>query len=61
MRHPLLTVKELAQHCQVPEATIYAWRYRGVGPRSVRVGKYVRYRQEDVDRWLESQSSGVAT
>jgi predicted DNA-binding transcriptional regulator AlpA len=60
VRQPLLSVQDLALQCQVPEKTIYAWRYRGVGPRSIRVGRYVRYRQEDVDRWIESQSSEVA-
>lgn len=45
-----------AEYLDVPEATLTAWRYRGVGPKYSRVGKHVRYRKPDVDAWLESQS-----
>jgi excisionase family DNA binding protein len=49
----LLSVKDLAEILQVPPKTIYAWRYHGKGPRAVPVGKYVRFRAEDVAAWLE--------
>lgn len=48
----LLTVDELAFFLGVPVKTIYQWRYKGTGPIGVRVGRHVRYRQVDVDRWL---------
>jgi excisionase family DNA binding protein len=51
----LLTVRELAELLQVPEKTIYSWRYRGEGPRGVMVGRHLRYRQQDVVAWLETR------
>jgi excisionase family DNA binding protein len=51
---PLLTPEELSERLRVPVATLYAWRYRGDGPRAVKVGRHLRYRAEDVERWLAS-------
>lgn len=55
----LLTVEDLADLLQVPTKTIYTWRYRGVGPPAVAVGRYLRFRAEDVTAWLEVRSSGA--
>lgn len=52
----LWTVEETAAHLQVPLRTLYAWRTRGIGPRGIRVGRYVRYRREDVEAWLDEQA-----
>jgi excisionase family DNA binding protein len=52
----LLTVQEVADLLQVPPKTIYAWRYRGLGPTAVPVGKYLRFRPEDVAAWLEARA-----
>jgi excisionase family DNA binding protein len=51
----LLTVQELADLLQVPPKTMYTWRYKGDGPRSVMVGRHLRYRPQDVAAWLEAQ------
>lgn len=52
---PLLTPTDLAEYLGVPLKTLYQWRYRGVGPPAVRVGRYLRYRRADVEVWLEKQ------
>lgn len=52
----LLTVQELAELLQVPDKTIYSWRYKGEGPRGVRVGRHLRYRPPDVAAWLETKT-----
>ncbi len=49
----LLTVEEVAEWLGVPVGTIYAWRYRSTGPASYKVGRHVRFRRGDVERWLE--------
>ena len=49
----LITTQELAAYLDVPTATIYSWRYRGVGPAGFRVGKHVRFRLVDVQRWID--------
>lgn len=50
----LMTIDEVASYMQVPVKTLYDWRYRACGPRGMRVGRHVRYRRDEVDRWLES-------
>jgi len=51
----LIGIDELAEYLEVPKATIYRWRNRGVGPPGFRVGKHVRFRWIDVERWIENQ------
>ena len=48
----LLTVEQLAEFLDLPVRTLYTWRYRGEGPVGFRVGKHIRYRWSDVDRWV---------
>jgi len=50
----LLTLEEVAGYLQVPVKTLYDWRHRGLGPQGLRVGRYVRYRQADLDAWLDT-------
>jgi excisionase family DNA binding protein len=52
---PLLTIQDLAAYLDLPVATLYAWRYRGQGPSGFRVGRHIRYRQSDVDQWINDQ------
>ncbi|WP_410576619.1 helix-turn-helix transcriptional regulator [Amycolatopsis sp. lyj-108] len=49
----LLTAREVAQYCGVPLKTVYGWNTAGTGPKYYRVGKHVRYRASEVDKWLE--------
>ena len=54
----LLTVGELADLLQIPPKTIYTWRYKGIGPPAVPIGRYLRFRAEDVAVWLEDRAEG---
>lgn len=49
------TPETLAQRFDVPLRTVYSWRSTGKGPRGFRVGKFVRYRLEDVQAWEQEQ------
>lgn len=51
----LLSVAELADYLGVPIATVYRWRYQRQGPLGYRIGRHVRFRSSDVQRWLERQ------
>jgi excisionase family DNA binding protein len=53
MTEQLLDTSAIASWLDVPELTVKAWRARGGGPRFVKVGRHVRYRRADVERWLE--------
>lgn len=54
---PLWSVAEAASYLGVPEWTLRKWISQNTGPRSYRVGRYRKYKREDVDRWLEGQAS----
>jgi excisionase family DNA binding protein len=47
--------RELAERLGVPLRTVYAWRYRGEGPIGTKIGRHVRYRDRDVESWLQRQ------
>ncbi len=50
----LLTTKEAARELRLTKATLEAWRCRGGGPAFVKFGRAVRYRREDLDKFLIS-------
>lgn len=51
----LLTPPDVARYLGVPIGTLANWRYQGRGPASLRVGRHVRYRIEDLATWVEAQ------
>ena len=51
-----ISPEDLAELLGIPIRTVYAWRSRGVGPRSYRIGKHVRFKLKDVDEWLEERA-----
>ncbi len=51
----LLTVKDLAEYLEVPVATVYVWRHRRQGPPGFRVGRHLRFRWSDVERWIDER------
>lgn len=52
-------IEDVSAYLGVPVGTLYRWRTRGYGPPGRRIGKYVRYKPDDVERWFESQAEGV--
>ncbi|GAB3705975.1 hypothetical protein GCM10027598_07780 [Amycolatopsis oliviviridis] len=52
--NPLWTVDDVAAYLKVPVKTLYDWRTRDYGPKGKRVGKYLRYKAEEVIAWFES-------
>ena len=59
----MLTLDEAAALVRTPVATLRYWRHMGIGPRSFRVGRAVRYWRADVVAWLHEQTihSGVGS
>lgn len=56
MRDRLLTIDEVSEWLATPKQTIYGWRYKGIGPPAIRVGRTLRYRASDIERWLDDQT-----
>ena len=52
---PLWTIDEVAAYLGIPKQTIYRWRAAGTGPPSHRIGRHVRYRRDEVERWVRRQ------
>lgn len=54
----LMEPQEVADYLLVPVATLAQWRYLGEGPPFLKIGRFVRYRWPEVERWLSSRSRG---
>ena len=48
-----LRVDEAARYVGMSAASLYCYRSRRVGPRSLKVGGRVLYRRADLDEWIE--------
>jgi predicted DNA-binding transcriptional regulator AlpA len=51
----LWTAEEVSLFLGVPVATLYRWRYLGIGPKAGRVGRHLRYLPDDVISWFRKQ------
>jgi len=58
VRSHLWTAVETAEFLRVPLATVYRWAQRGEGPQAYKVGKYLRYRVDEVQTWVHQQTAG---
>lgn len=53
----LLQPDALAEFLQISTKTLSNWRSLRVGPAFIRLqGGVIRYRQEDVDAWIDDQA-----
>ena len=52
----LLSVDELAAYLGVPKKTVCGW-WRQWGLRGYRVGRYLRFRERQVEEWLQSREA----
>lgn len=53
-----MTIEDVARLLSVSAKTVQDWRYRGVGPPAVKVGRAVRFDAEDVERWIAARREG---
>jgi excisionase family DNA binding protein len=56
-RPAYMTAAEVAEHYRLPLQTIYGWRYKGTGPKAVKLGRHLRYRRSDVEKWADEQAA----
>ena len=58
MRNPtdLLTTEEAARYLRLSPRTLERYRVTGEGPRFLKIGRRVLYRQSDLDEWLKNKS-----
>lgn len=53
-KEKLIDDGELAAVLNIPVRTLRNFRYRGGGPKFVKIGASVRYLMSDVDAWLNA-------
>ena len=51
-----LSPEDLARREGVPLQTVYGWNKTRTGPRFMKIGRHVRYRLADVERWEDSRA-----
>lgn len=53
----LYSIREVSDRLGgIPLGTLYNWRSRGIGPRAIKVGRHLRFREADVAEWLQEQT-----
>lgn len=57
MSDELLTVAEAARWAKVSESYLNKARLTGDGPRFVRLGRSIRYRQSDLEAWVQASAA----
>lgn len=50
----ILSDAQVAERLGVSLFTVRAWRYRGMGPRFLKMGRAVRYRSQDVEAFKQT-------
>jgi excisionase family DNA binding protein len=55
----LLTTREVAEQLGVTRETILRWTRRGVLPAFRLPGGAIRYRQTELDAWIETHATGA--
>lgn len=53
MTRNLKSPEQLAESLNIRVTTLAEWRSKGIGPVFHKVGRAVRYTEEDVDAWLQ--------
>ena len=52
---PLFTQREAAELLRLSERSLERYRLTGTGPRFVKAGHSVRYREADLEAWVASR------
>jgi predicted DNA-binding transcriptional regulator AlpA len=59
IREKLLSTKELAEYLGITEWTLAHYRMDGTGPEYIKLGHVVRYKINDVEKWLEAKKNEI--
>jgi predicted DNA-binding transcriptional regulator AlpA len=57
MQETYLNPREAAEYIRSSPSTLANLRLTGGGPQYVRLGRAIRYRQRDLDTWLDASTS----
>ena len=51
------TAEEVEQEFGVTRKTLYRWRQFGLGPRAIRVGRWLRYPADEIEKWVAERAA----
>ena len=51
----------LAERLGISRSTLQSWRYAGRGPRYLKIGRLIRYRNADIETFLRASACGDAS
>jgi predicted DNA-binding transcriptional regulator AlpA len=54
----LIDEPALAARLGISRSTLQSWRYSGRGPRFIKLGRMIRYRNADIDAYLRANTRG---
>lgn len=54
-RTVILTTRQAAKYLGLSMSTLNKWRCYGFGPKYLKLGRAVRYRLDELDRYLEAR------
>jgi len=55
----LITEKDAAKYLKFSRVTMWRWRQRGGGPPWVKIGRSIRYLEDDLKIWIADQCGKV--
>ncbi|AKJ72633.1 excisionase and transcriptional regulator [Gordonia phage GMA2] len=50
----LMTADQLSDYLKLSKTLLARWRSQGIGPKFIKVGGSVRYRQSDIEEYVNS-------
>ncbi len=57
MEDKIFTPRQLAAYLETSVSALSQYRALGIGPIYLKIGRMVRYRQSDVEAWLNQKKS----
>lgn len=54
---PFSTTAEVAERYRTVPATVRYWRHAGIGPRGVKIGTKVLYRESELRKWEQAREA----
>ncbi|MFO7861005.1 MAG: helix-turn-helix domain-containing protein [Desulfosalsimonas sp.] len=50
------TTEQVSNLLGIQPNTLEIWRHRGTGPKFIKMGRLVRYKSNDLEAWIDSQT-----
>lgn len=51
----LLSPDEVEEIFNIPATTLEKWRSKKIGPPYHKLGKHIRYKPQDVEKWIDTK------